>query len=370
MSGTTRTITEIFPTVLLGATSEERQAQLARLYDAVFDRAPDAQGLTFWLEGLNAGRFTLDAVADAFVGSAEFRNRFGTPSNNEFVSALYQNGLERDAEPAGLGYWAGRLDASIADRGATALAISDSWEARASALLGDGAGAGSGMGSGSGTASGGGNQAGAGGGGGTGPGTGTGTDGSQSGTGTNTGTGAGSGPGTGDGGPTTTANAGTDAAGSMTADASGAGTNGGSGSNSAPGVGTTASNPTTTVADGASQAAGAGVAGNGGASAGSGSGAGTGDQPAGSGEGVDGTVTAQGENQPSVASEAFSFVEIFRDPDGDLRTATVLGDPIPVGSEVVAIRPAADAEIPDAVVFYDDQPVAAQSVQADNAPFI
>ncbi len=73
-----------------------------RLYQAAFDRTPDEGGLKF--QYAFAGR-RLDQYADerAFVASTEFQNTYGANSSNEqFVSALYSNVLDRTPDQAGL----------------------------------------------------------------------------------------------------------------------------------------------------------------------------------------------------------------------------------------------------------------------------
>ncbi len=116
-----------------GTGTSGAQAQLTRLYDTVFDRAPDAEGLAFWTAALDRGT-SLDAVSDALVASQEFRTRFGTLSDTEFVRLLYRNGLEREAEPEGLNFWVSGLQRRVTDRGDEALDIADSPEGVASAL--------------------------------------------------------------------------------------------------------------------------------------------------------------------------------------------------------------------------------------------
>src|SRR5690606_12431953 len=44
--------------------------QAYRLYQAAFDRAPDADGLGFWIDYLDGGKLDLDTIADLFEASA------------------------------------------------------------------------------------------------------------------------------------------------------------------------------------------------------------------------------------------------------------------------------------------------------------
>lgn len=79
-----------------------------RLYQAALDRAPDAGGLQNWTGALANGRGALE-VAAGFVNSVEFQNRYGTTTNTQFITLLYNNVLDRAPDAAGLASWAGAL---------------------------------------------------------------------------------------------------------------------------------------------------------------------------------------------------------------------------------------------------------------------
>jgi hypothetical protein len=49
-------------------------------------------------------------VAVSFVNSPEFQQRYGAPSNTQFVELLYQNVLDRAPDGAGLANWTNALD--------------------------------------------------------------------------------------------------------------------------------------------------------------------------------------------------------------------------------------------------------------------
>ena len=79
-----------------------REAEAWRLYRAALGRLPDAEGLMYQAKDLawiGAG-----AVAQNFLNSPEFRTRYGALENRQFVTALYQNVLNRQPEPSGLGF--------------------------------------------------------------------------------------------------------------------------------------------------------------------------------------------------------------------------------------------------------------------------
>jgi len=103
-------------------------ANIARLYSAAFDRAPDIAGLSFWEDiyarnvpasAKSAGYYTALAqtndgsgvsIATNFMQSSEFTSRYGTLSDTAFVSLLYQNVLGRGPDQAGLNFWVGQLE--------------------------------------------------------------------------------------------------------------------------------------------------------------------------------------------------------------------------------------------------------------------
>jgi hypothetical protein len=89
---TTTTTTTIPPTTGAGA--------VTTLYDALFDRSPDASGMAHWAPQIDAGATPLD-IARSLVISREFRRRM--------VAQAYESCLGREPDPAGLAYWTDRL---------------------------------------------------------------------------------------------------------------------------------------------------------------------------------------------------------------------------------------------------------------------
>jgi Ca2+-binding RTX toxin-like protein len=83
-------------------------AQVYRLYEATLNRAPDPAGLAYWARSLDAG-MTLLSAAGGFVGSAEFQGTYGSLTDSDFVSLLYNNVLHRTPDAGGLAYWMGLL---------------------------------------------------------------------------------------------------------------------------------------------------------------------------------------------------------------------------------------------------------------------
>ncbi len=82
--------------------------QIYRLYQAAFDRDPDVAGLGHWIDTFDRGLFDLTGVAQEFLISEEFQTRFGTEetlSDNDFLTLLYNNVLDRDPDAPGFEFW-------------------------------------------------------------------------------------------------------------------------------------------------------------------------------------------------------------------------------------------------------------------------
>jgi len=91
--------------------------QAYRIYQAAFNRAPDSSGLGFWISAMDQG-YSLNAVAQGFVDSPEFKTLYGTsPTNAQIVSKMYDNVLHRTPDQGGYDFWLGVLnrgDATVA----------------------------------------------------------------------------------------------------------------------------------------------------------------------------------------------------------------------------------------------------------------
>jgi hypothetical protein len=96
---------------------------LTALYQAGFDRNPDAEGMEYWMESGHSK----ESLAALFVDSPEGQRTFGGLSNKQFVEHLYHNVLDRNGDADGVSYWTGRLDAGVA-RSEVLLSFADSQE--------------------------------------------------------------------------------------------------------------------------------------------------------------------------------------------------------------------------------------------------
>ncbi len=80
--------------------------QVYRLYQAAFDRVPDAGGLGFWFHSMENQGANLQQVASGFMDSAEFKAMYGSnPTATSQVTLFYQHVLHRQPEKSGFDYW-------------------------------------------------------------------------------------------------------------------------------------------------------------------------------------------------------------------------------------------------------------------------
>ena len=79
-----------------------------RLYQATLGRAPDAEGLVNWLGRLGGGMPFLTAT-EAFTERRAFQDTYGGLDDAAFVTRLYENVLDRAPDAGGLSDWLDRL---------------------------------------------------------------------------------------------------------------------------------------------------------------------------------------------------------------------------------------------------------------------
>jgi hypothetical protein len=107
-------------------TFDDARGPVMRLYWAFFHRMPDLNGLNYWVNKYEGGK-TLKAIANEFAKSSEFKNKYGSLSNDAFITLVYQNVLERNPDAAGKAHWVGRLQDGVT-RGEMMTAFSESSE--------------------------------------------------------------------------------------------------------------------------------------------------------------------------------------------------------------------------------------------------
>lgn len=82
--------------------SDSTAAKVYRLYQAAFDRTPDAAGLGYQIDALDRVGLRLDQVAANFAASPEFSSKYGNLNDTQFITLLYQNVLHRAPDAGGL----------------------------------------------------------------------------------------------------------------------------------------------------------------------------------------------------------------------------------------------------------------------------
>ncbi|QEI08323.1 ExeM/NucH family extracellular endonuclease [Pigmentiphaga aceris] len=104
--------------------------QAYRLYEGLLGRAPDRDGISFWVNALDGNPDALESVANAFLNSVEFTARVGAIDqldNTAYVNMLYTQVLNRAADAEGQAFWRTALD-NGASRASLLLNFSESNE--------------------------------------------------------------------------------------------------------------------------------------------------------------------------------------------------------------------------------------------------
>jgi len=94
-----------------------------QLYVAYYGRPAESEGLQYWAD--RADDEGQDAIINAFGESQEYQDNFGDLSNANLVNNLYQQLFGRDADPDGLAYYTGVLDAEEKSLAEIAVTISN-----------------------------------------------------------------------------------------------------------------------------------------------------------------------------------------------------------------------------------------------------
>ncbi len=101
--------------------SELTEENVAELYVATFNRAPDADGLSYWIK--DSG-LTLEGIAKSFFEQKEAQELYpGEYSNEVFIDEVYHNLFNRLPDTAGKAYWFSELESGNIDRSAYILAV-------------------------------------------------------------------------------------------------------------------------------------------------------------------------------------------------------------------------------------------------------
>lgn len=80
-------------------------ADIQKLYVAYFNRPADAAGLQYW-ESVAETAGNTNAIAAAFAASSEYKTTYAGMSAYQIVATIYENLFGREADVAGLNFWA------------------------------------------------------------------------------------------------------------------------------------------------------------------------------------------------------------------------------------------------------------------------
>jgi serralysin len=111
------------------------EATIFRVFGATLNRAPDIPGLQNWVNELESGAQTLEQIVTGFVQSTEFQATYGSLTDSEFVTLLYQNVLDRAPDQAGLDAYIAALGSGSLSREQVVLEFSESTEYQNSSLF-------------------------------------------------------------------------------------------------------------------------------------------------------------------------------------------------------------------------------------------
>lgn len=92
----------------------QNQADIAGLYAAFWNRAPDTTGFGFWVNKLASGEMTLDEISIAFRNAPEGKQAYPEWSTNgALVNEVYNNVFGRAPDAEGYAFWLGKLDGGL-----------------------------------------------------------------------------------------------------------------------------------------------------------------------------------------------------------------------------------------------------------------
>lgn len=102
--------------------------QAYRIYEAVLGRAPDLEGLGYWINDMDNG-VSLTTIAKGFIASPEFQGKYGAnPSYETYLNLLYNNILDRDPDSEGMNYWLTNMQNGIDSPAAVLASFSEGYE--------------------------------------------------------------------------------------------------------------------------------------------------------------------------------------------------------------------------------------------------
>lgn len=94
------------------AVTSAQQTAITNLYIALFNRAPDAAGFAFWGDALANGA-SLSTITRSLLASPESKETYpATQTSADFVASIYQTLFGRAPDASGLAFWTNALNAA------------------------------------------------------------------------------------------------------------------------------------------------------------------------------------------------------------------------------------------------------------------
>ncbi|MDD2500263.1 MAG: DUF4214 domain-containing protein [Geobacter sp.] len=85
------------------------ETQVQKCYIAYYGRPADPGGLQYWTQQLEHNQGNLDSIIGAFAASPESQALYGSLDSGQVITRLYNQLFSRDPEPDGLRYWSDQL---------------------------------------------------------------------------------------------------------------------------------------------------------------------------------------------------------------------------------------------------------------------
>tara|TARA_Y100001968_G_scaffold101607_1_gene91559 strand:+ start:655 stop:1860 length:1206 start_codon:yes stop_codon:yes gene_type:complete len=106
--------------------------KIYRLYNAALGRFPDIDGFRYWKEKNISGENDFRQTSESFIHSDEFFKLYPkSNSDNEYISSLYKNVLNREPDLNGFSYWSNQLQGNYETRSNILISFSESHESKA-----------------------------------------------------------------------------------------------------------------------------------------------------------------------------------------------------------------------------------------------
>ena len=132
LSGGTKTKGQLDDSLRRSAENLAAVDPVVRIYRAFLQRQPDAGGLQFWIRRKRnvapAKTWSVTQIATSFTSSNEFKTKYGSLTNRQFVTQIYTDVLGRTADTSGVDFWTRQLDTKKKTKAQVMVGFSESNE--------------------------------------------------------------------------------------------------------------------------------------------------------------------------------------------------------------------------------------------------